>query len=361
LRDKTLPPSKFSKLILDYMDACPLSERGWRPMFDIVEWHERETHRKQLFKGFRAVYMNQHQYVKFLMGKEEGLLEVDGRARWEKRKREVPEEDWDYGGETNDILELPIVTEKYIDASKGVMHDKQMDLSGKKQKIRHERQLEEGRSELSRGLCDFDAEMFDGVGGGAMKGVLTGAQLHDAQEKGKVPQATPGAAVAFDSKDDKKAKKDFDLDKAGINLKIFIRKQIDSLKEQLNKVQEQVSTSSQLATVAVDVPNMGEYVTLLERRHHFMTIMFLTYAEQEDHGGAAELGLENINIADFNRTETDGKDLQAVIDKVNNWQKVTEAKTQSVASSSSGLDGSSQIVEQQIAWVRSWTHIPKRS
>ena len=82
-----------------------------------------------------------------------------------------------------------------------------------------------------------------------MKGVLTGAQLHDAQEKGKVPQATPGAAVAFDSKDDKKAKKAFDLDKAGINLKIFIRKQIDSLKEQFKKVQEQVSTRSQLATV----------------------------------------------------------------------------------------------------------------
>ena len=183
-----------------------------------------------------------------------------------------------------------------------------------------------------------------------MKGVLTGAQLHDAQEKGKVPQATPGAAVAFDSKDDKKAKKDFDLDKAGINLKIFIRKQIDSLKEQLNKVQEQVSTSSQLATVAVDVPNMEECVTLLERRHHFMKIMFLTDAEKEDHGGAAELGLENINIADFNRTETDGKDLQAVIDKVNNWLNKTEAKTPSVASSSSGLDGSSQIVEQKIAW-----------
>ena len=65
------------------------------------------------------------------MGKEEGLLEVDGRARWEKRRREVPDEDWDDGGETNDILELPIVTEKYIDASKGVMHDKQMDLLGK--------------------------------------------------------------------------------------------------------------------------------------------------------------------------------------------------------------------------------------
>ena len=93
-----------------------------------------------------------------------------------------------------------------------------------------------------------------------------------------------------------------------------------------------------------------------------MEIMFLPYAEKEDHGGAAELGLENINIADFNRTETDGKDLQAVIDKVNNWLKETEAKTPSVASScSSGLDGSSQIVEQQIAWVRSWTNIPKRS
>ena len=33
-----------------------------------------------------------------------------------------------------------------------------------------------------------------------------------------------------------------------------------------------------------------------------MKIMFLYYAEKQDHGGAAELGLENINIADFHRT-----------------------------------------------------------
>ena len=147
-----MPPSQFSKLILDYMDACPLSERGWRPMFDIVEWHERETHRKQSFKGFRAVYMNQHQYVKFLMGKEEGLLEVDARARWDKRKREVPAEDWDYGGEKHDILELPIVTEKYIDASKGVMHDKQMDLSGKNKRSEMSSSLKKGGL---RSLVDF--------------------------------------------------------------------------------------------------------------------------------------------------------------------------------------------------------------
>ena len=65
------------------------------------------------------------------MRKEDGLLEVDARAGWEKRKREVPEEDWDDGGDINDILEFPIVTKKYIDGSKGVMYDKQMDLSGK--------------------------------------------------------------------------------------------------------------------------------------------------------------------------------------------------------------------------------------
>ena len=136
LKEKTLPPSQFSKMILDYMDKCPPDERGWRPYFDIVTWMERETHRKQMFKGFHAVYMNQHQYCKFMMEKEEDLLEVDARARWEKRKREVPEEDWDYSLDKNDILELPIVTEKYIDSSTGVMHDKTMELSGKKTKGR---------------------------------------------------------------------------------------------------------------------------------------------------------------------------------------------------------------------------------
>jgi hypothetical protein len=56
----------------------------------------------------------------------------------------VPEEDRDYGGEKNDILKFPIVTDKYIDASKGVMHDKQMDLSGKNKRSKMSRSLKKG-------------------------------------------------------------------------------------------------------------------------------------------------------------------------------------------------------------------------
>ena len=46
-----------------------------------------------------------------------------------------------------------------------------------KQKVKNEQQLKEGRSELSRGFCGVDAEIFDGVGGGIMKGIFTAAQL----------------------------------------------------------------------------------------------------------------------------------------------------------------------------------------
>ena len=143
-------------MVLDYMDKCPLDERGWRPYFDIAAWMERETHRKQMFKGFRAVYMNQHQFVKFQMEKEEDLLEVDARARWDKRKKDVPEEDWEYSGDKNDILELPIVTEKYIDSSTGVMHDKTMELSGKNKRLKMSSSLQKGG--LSS-LVDFVALM----------------------------------------------------------------------------------------------------------------------------------------------------------------------------------------------------------
>ena len=229
------------------------------------------------------------------------------------------------------------------------MHDKQMDLSGKKQKVKNEQQLEEGRSELSRGLCGFDAEIFDGVGGGIMKGILTAAQLSGTEEKGKASHAAPGSSITFGTKDDTKQKKEFDLDKACINLKVFIRKQIDILKEQLSKVQEQVNTSSQLATVAFDVPNLEEYAALLERRHHFMQIMLLTYAEKDRHGGAARLELQNITVEEFNRTETDGRNLQTVIDQVDTWLDETPAIASSVASSCSGNGGPSQSVEKRIA------------
>ena len=346
LKEKTLPPSQFSKMILDYMDNCPADERGWRPHFDIVSWMERETHRKQMFKGFRAVYMNQHQFVKFEMGKEEGLLEVDARARWEKRKKEVPSEDWEYSGDKNDILELPIVTEKYIDSSTGVMHDKEMELSGKKQKIKNEQQLAEGRADLSSGLCSFDAEMFNDVGGRIMKGALTGAQLSASTDNGRSAATAPGSALAFDSKD-KNKKKEFDLDKACINLKVFIRKHIDSLKKEFKAVQEQVSTSSQLAQVAVDVPNLDEYVSLLDRRNHFMQIMLLSYEEQDANGGAASLRLEGITSAEFNQKESECRELQELIDKVNTWSKDVVA-TQSNPASQSGDEGPTRIVEKKI-------------
>ena len=334
-------------MVLDYMDKCPLDERGWRPYFDIAAWMERETHRKQMVKGFRAVYMNQHQFVRFQMEKEEDLLEVDARARWDKRKKDVPEEDWEYSGDKNDILELPIVTEKYIDSSTGVMHDKTMELSGKKQKVKNEQQLAEGRSELSRGLCGFDAEIFDGVGGRVMKGSLTGAQISDSTDNGRSSQTAPGSAITFDTKE-KEKKKDFDLDKACITLKVFIRKKIDGLKQEFKAVQEQVSTSSQLATVAVDVPNLDEYVHLLDRRFNFMQIMLLSYAEKAADGGAAALGLKNITSDEFNQAESDCQGLQVLIDKVNTWSKETPVATQSNSSSPGGDEESSRIDAKKI-------------
>ena len=172
-----------------------------------------------------------------------------------------------------------------------------------------------------------------------MKGILTAAQLSGTEEKGKASQAAPGSSITFDAKDDTKQKKDFDLDKACINLKVFIRKQIDILKEQLSKVQVQVNTSSQLATVALDVPNLEEYSALLERRHHFMQIMLLTYAEKDRHGGAARLELENITVEEFNKTDEDGRNLQQMIDKVETWLDETPAIASSVASSCSGNGG----------------------
>ena len=44
----------------------------------------------------------------------------------------MPEEDWEYGGDNNDIIQLPFVAEKCIDGSHGVMHDQSMDMLGNK-------------------------------------------------------------------------------------------------------------------------------------------------------------------------------------------------------------------------------------
>ena len=132
-------------------------------------------------------------------------------------------------------------------------------------------------------------------------------------------------------------------------MNVFIRQQIDILKEQLSTVQDQVNTSSQLATVAFDVPNLEECAALLERRHHFMQIMLLTYAEKDRHGGAARLELQNITVEEFNRTETDGRNLQTVIDQVDTWLDETPAIASSVATSCSGNGGPSQSVEKRIA------------
>ena len=180
-----------------------------------------------------------------------------------------------------------------------------------------------------------------------MKGALTGAQLSASTDNGRSSAKAPGSAITFDTQE-KEKKKDFDLDKACINLKVFIRKQIDSLKKELKAVQEQVSTSSQLATVAVDVPNLGEYRNLLDRRSHFMQIMLLSYAEQDAHGGAASLGLKGITSAEFNQAERECQELQELIDTVNTWSRYTEVATQSNSPSQGGDEGSARIVEKKI-------------
>ena len=71
---------------------------------------------------------------------------------------------------------------------------------GKKQKVENEQQLAEGRADLSRGLCGFDAEIFDDVGGRIMKGALTGAQLSASTDNGRSSATAPGSAVTFDTK-----------------------------------------------------------------------------------------------------------------------------------------------------------------
>ena len=80
-----------------------------------------------------------------------------------------------------------------------------------------------------------------------------------------------------------------------------------------------------------------------------MQIMLLTYAEKDRHGGAARLELQNITVEEFNRTETDGRNLQTVIDQVDTWLDETPAIASSVVSSCSGNVGPSRSLEKRIA------------
>ena len=79
-----------------------------------------------------------------------------------------------------------------------------------------------------------------------------------------------------------------------------------------------------------------------------MKITLITLAENDEHGGAAGLGLRNIDSDEFNNAEDDCHELQTMIDKVNTWSKETPVATQSNSSSPGGDEESSRIDEKKI-------------
>ena len=291
LKEKTLPPSAFSRMILDMMEQCPENSAGYRPMFNILLWVEIETYRTQLNKGFRAVYMHKTKYIRWITA-EMSIDEEEARLRWLKRKQEVPEDHHLEDGPTDEPLRLPIVVEDYIDGSIGVMHDKQMQLQSKPQKLTSEQQIAEGREELTQGHLDFDADVFGSVAGG-----LTGS-LNSRQKRGF--NAVTGAAAvqapggnAAPQPATKKAKH-FEVDTATVQIKTFIAAQVKKYKEGVQKTFELVAQVEDLAKVAVDVPELESYEEIMKRRASFLKIISITGTEND--GGFADLGLQPFQL-----------------------------------------------------------------
>ncbi len=116
LKEKTLPPSRFSRMILDYIQDNPLDVFGRRARFSAVTWLEEEIHSTELKQGFRAVWMHRSKFIRWVLKDTEGEVDEEGAMTWWlKRKAEVPLKFHKMTRPSKEPLKLQIIKEEYAD------------------------------------------------------------------------------------------------------------------------------------------------------------------------------------------------------------------------------------------------------
>ena len=162
--------------------------------------------------------------------------------------------------------------------------------------MRNEQQIAEGRQELHRGHLEFDADVFKNCGGAA---IAMGMQL--SQKRGfnsitaQPPVQTPGQLALKDAKDaagpgSAKKAKHFQVDKEMLAVIMFIEGRIKAVRASFAKSVALAKAAKGLAEVAADVPELQNYVLILDRRLLFAGICSIDAAVSDGGFSNAQLG-----------------------------------------------------------------------
>ena len=149
------------------MADCPPDEKGYRPEFQIIAFHERQQAFSSMREGFKRVRMHRSKYLRWLEDEEPWTTPEERVQRWDElcmRQKGTPDRTED--GPAMEPTRAKVLAEDYDQGEFCVNHLKELHLQTKAKMIKDQNQIEELRLEVNSGHVSFENDMFKGVGGG---------------------------------------------------------------------------------------------------------------------------------------------------------------------------------------------------
>ena len=294
--EKTLPPSKFSMMVLQYMEDFSSEAKGSRHGFSCVQWVESEVRKTTMTRGFKEEYMHKTEYVEWVCKKQQ-ISQEDAFERWNRRKDTLPTSLHLENGPADEPLRLPFVTSDYITGETSIEHERRMVLTSKAKKICNENDVAEARDQLTRGNIDFGSEAFGNMGTAVVSEITPGQKRGFNEDNGCKALSLPGADVAPEKPAQKKQRA-FVQDTATVHLRNYIQNTIKKVQTNVSKVHDVIQNASDLAQVAVDIPNLTDYVAIMNRRNIFFDVICISNSHADGDGGLQSMGLTFLNDKD---------------------------------------------------------------
>ena len=285
LKAKKLPPSDFSRLVYAYMQECPENMYGQRAEFQIMAFHELLTRTTLCRKGFKLVKMHKAKYLKHLETEQPCTTPEQHLQMWENLLLTTPLESEFEDGPEGQETRIEVLAEDFTIGERVVAHAKLLDLSSKPKSIKDGSDLDGAREKLVHGELAFDNHVFNDAGGGRNLQATVGAKraLGFAADTLAQPETQIGTAVV-PAKEAKKPKV-YQVDTQRARLGTHMTNKLEDLLKlfEIAESKRQNASSLQEACQGKEIPGLGEYMAILNRRCRWLAMMKIT-GHREDQG-----------------------------------------------------------------------------
>ena len=292
LKNKTHPPSDFSRLVYDYMDKCIAVDGIRKGMYSVIQFTETLRATTRMKSGWEMDFFHRSAWIEHATGPPLKLSDPEARSRWDDRLKEASPQERKNDGPAEEPIRLAFLTRDFLSGETEVAIEKAMQMAGKSQALKDMKQLDDGREQIMTGHVAFSAAPFKALGGDVGKSDHLGQKRALGWNAGSktplaaLPEKFGNADMIADAKD--KKPKFFNVDAERLKLRqsmltviLDLEKKTSAVFETEANAREQMEAVKELA-----VPGLANFAEVLTRRSELVRLLAL-HAGADDGGAAA--------------------------------------------------------------------------